>query len=141
MTPSTLCRIARIIFLAVYAAGCGTQASVKKSDAAVFQFHSRLNAEAFDQIYADSDDVFKTATPQQKFVALLSAVHRKLGSVKSANRTGFFVNFGTSGTTARVNYTTQFERDTASEEFIFRGSGDNLRLSGYHISSDALVTQ
>ena len=130
-----------VLFLLVWITGCGIQENLKRSDAAVFKFHSQLNAGAFDQIYADSSDALKESTTQKRFVDLLTAVHRKLGSVKSANRTKFFVNYDTSGNTVRLNFSTQFDVDSASEEFVFRTVGNDLRLSGYHINSDALITQ
>jgi hypothetical protein len=133
--------IALAVFLLVWFTGCGIQEGLKKSDAAVFKFHSQLNAAAFDQIYTDSGDALKENTTQKKFVDLLTAVHRKLGAVKSANRTNFFVNYAASGSTVRVNYSTQFDVDSATEEFVFRINADDLRLTGYHISSDALITQ
>jgi hypothetical protein len=133
--------MALAVFLLVWFTGCGMQEGLKKSDAAVIKFHSQLNAAAFDQIYTDSGDALKENTTQKKFVDLLTAVHRKLGAVKSANRTNFFVNYAASGSTVRVNYSTQFDVDSATEEFIFRINADELRLTGYHINSDALITQ
>jgi Protein of unknown function (DUF4019) len=130
-----------ILLVALLNLGCGTQKDLVNTDAAVSKFHAQLDAGNFTQIYADSDQAMKDAASQQKFVDLLSAIHRKLGAVKNANRQGFFVHWGTSGKTIRVNYATQFDADNAAEEFVFLASGDDIRLVGYHINSDALVTK
>jgi len=121
--------------------GCGAKADIKKAEAAVEDFHAQLNAGNFDQIYNSSDDLLKNATSQERFVNLLSAVHRKLGAAKSAERKGFFMNYGNQGEVIRLTYSTQYDSDQASEEFVFHASGDRMQLAGYHINSDALVTQ
>jgi hypothetical protein len=127
--------------LFVFIAGCGTKADIGIVDAAVTKFHNQLDAGKFDEMYDESDDAFKAAATKQKFVDLLSAIHRKLGSVKSAGRQGFFVNFGTVGERIRLTYSSQFENDHADEEFVFQVSGKSVRLVGYHINSDALITR
>lgn len=65
----------------------------------------------------------------------------QLGTVQSANRESFYVNFETSGETVSLNYTTQFESDKATEVFNFLVRGDEVRLVGYHIASEALITK
>lgn len=135
----SLCPSFFIIVLLV--AGCGSKRDLSNAETAVGLFHAQLNSGNFDQIYADSDTLLKNASPQEKFTNLLSAVHRKLGDAKSANRQGFFLNYGTNGEMIRLNYTTQFDNDEASEEFVFHLAGNDMRLAGYHINSNALVTQ
>ena len=130
-----------VIAISVFAMGCGARKDLANSDLAVAKFHAQLDAGNFDQIYAESGQGMKNATTKEKLVGLLDAVHRKLGYVKSSNRKGFYINWGTIGKTVRVNYSTQFDSDTAAEEFVFLVSGDDLQLVGYHINSDVLVTK
>jgi hypothetical protein len=127
--------------LAASLCGCGAKEEIKTAEAAVGLFHEQLNVGGFAQIYDASDTAMKNATSQEKFVALLDAIHRKLGWVQSSNRQSFFINYGTNGTTLRLNYSTQFDNDKAAEEFIFRVNGKEAYLMGYHINSDALVTK
>jgi hypothetical protein len=122
-------------------AGCGGKQQIANAEAAVTLFHSELNARNFDQIYTDSDSAMKNVSSREKFVAFLEAVHRKLGSEKSANRKSFFMNYGTSGKLLRLTYTTQYDADNATEEFVFRVNGNDVTLAGYHINSEALVTK
>ncbi len=126
---------------AIWKISRGALKDLGQADNAVSKFHQQLDAGSFEQIYADSDDALKQATTQQKFIDLLSAVPRKLGTVKSTEREGYFVNFGTSGERLRLTYATQFEDDNAQEQFTFQVIGDDCRLVGYQISSDALITK
>jgi hypothetical protein len=130
-----------LLLLAMMSAGCGASKDLANTDIAVSKFHSQLDAGSFEQIYEDSSDAMKNAAPKQKFVDFLTAVHRKLGFVKSTSRRGFNINWGTSGKTVRVGYATQFDQDTAEEQFVFHVRGDDAQLIGYHINSDALVTK
>jgi hypothetical protein len=137
----TLLKSLSVVWFVLAVAGCGGKQQIANADAAVTQFHAELNAGNFDQIYAGSDTAMKNASSQEKFVALLDAIHRKLGMVKSANRQTFFMNYGTSGKFLRLTYATQYDADNAAEEFVFRVDGNNVRLVGYHINSEALVTK
>jgi hypothetical protein len=133
--------VACVAFGLMLVAGCGSKHDIATAEAAVTQFHVQLDAGNFDQIYAQSDAAMKNASSQEKFVALLDAIHRKLGVVKNATRQSFFMNYGTSGKTLRLTYATQYDADNATEEFIFRVNGNDVSLAGYHINSEALVTK
>jgi len=119
--------------------GCGVRQELRDADAAVKKFHEQLEAGSFARFYADSDDVMKKAATETKLTDLLSAVSRKLGHVKSADRQGFNVNWDSSGKFIRVNYKTQFDADTADEQFLFHINSGQVSLAGYHISSEVLV--
>lgn len=126
---------------AVWKIGSGAQKDLRLADTAVARFHQQLNAGSFEQIYDDSDTEFKGVTTQEKFVNILSAIHRKLGPVQSTEREAFVLNYGTAGERIRLTYSTQFEGDKAQEQFVFQVVGDDLRLVGYDIRSDALITK
>lgn len=74
-------------------------------------------------------------------MALMTAIHKKLGNVQQASRKGFFVNYNTSGTSIRLTYATKFAGGDADEEFVWSKQGDNFLLLGYHINSIALITK
>ena len=130
-----------VICAALLGVGCGARKDLASTDLAVAKFHTQLDAASFAQIYSDSSEAMKNASPKEKFVAFLDAVHRKLGAVKSTSRKGFFINWGTSGKTVKATYSTQFDQDNAEEQFVFQVRGDDVQLVGYHINSDALVTK
>jgi hypothetical protein len=129
------------VCLVFLVAGCGGKQQIANAEAAVTQFHADMNAGNFDQIYLASDPAMKNASSQEKFVALLDAIHRKLGAAQSANRQTFFINYATSGKFLRLTYATQYDADSATEEFVFRINGDNVTLAGYHINAEALITK
>lgn len=105
-------------------------------------FHEQLNSGDFHGIYGTTDDAFRKETSEEKFTAVLEAVHRKLGKVTNANRGNYRVNWdATWGKTATVSYTTHFESGDANEGFIWRFSGDRPLLLKYQINSDALITK
>jgi Protein of unknown function (DUF4019) len=137
----TLYALFSVVCLVFLVAGCGGKQQIANAEAAVTQFHADLNAGNFNQIYLASDPAMKNASSQEKFVALLDAIHRKLGAVKSANRQTFFINYTTSGKFLRLTYATQYDADSATEEFVFRINGDNVTLAGYHINAEALITK
>jgi Protein of unknown function (DUF4019) len=137
----TLYALFSVVCLVFLVAGCGGKQQIANAEAAVTQFHADLNAGNFNQIYLASDPAMKNASSQEKFVTLLDAIHRKLGAVKSANRQTFFINYTTSGKFLRLTYATQYDADSATEDFVFRINGDNVTLAGYHINAEALITK
>jgi hypothetical protein len=107
----------------------------------VARFHQQLDSQNYVTVYAQADQKFRDATKQDDFVALMTAVHSKLGQVGSTTRKSYFVNYNTSGSQIRVNYATKFGEGDAEEEFVWSKNGDNLALLGYHINSVALITK
>ncbi len=62
------------------------------AEAAVAQFHNQYNAGQFREIYSQADEGFRKSASEAEFVALLEALHRKLGTVKKSNQAGWGVN-------------------------------------------------
>ena len=128
-----------IAFLAVVIAGCSMSADTKMAEAAVTRFHAMLDAAEFGSIYAESADELKDVTTQEKLVAFLGAVHKKLGVTKSSNKQSWNINYHTSGTFITLTYATVYEGGDASEQFVYRLRGADAKLGGYHINSEALI--
>ena len=133
-----------LIALPTVVAGCGLVQNMIKDmgtvDKSVSAFHEQLNSADFHGIYATTDEMFRKVTSQEKFTALLDAVHRKLGNETNASRGNFHENWDTNwGKTATVSYTTHFEGGDASEIFVWRFNGNRLLLLNYTINSDALI--
>jgi len=123
----------------LFVVACGTQKDLVAADTAVARFHQLLDSQDYVALYVQADQKFRVATKQGDFVALMTAVHKKLGRVGNAARKGFFVNYNTSGSQIRVNYATKFSEGDAEEQFLWSKNGDNLTLLGYHINSNALI--
>lgn len=133
----------RIVFvlgaLALVLAGCSMSADTAAAEDSIPKFHQLLDAGQFDAIYQQSSDDLKKAATQRDFVALLEAVHRKLGNTKSSGRIGWNVNYQTSGTFVTLDYKTAYDSGDANERFVFRMQEKNAQLAGYHINSTALI--
>jgi hypothetical protein len=119
--------------------GCSPAADTKAAEEAVTKFHQGLDAAQFEAIYADAAEDLKKVSSAQTFVPLLTAIQRKLGVSKSTQQQTWRVNYATSGTFITLSYATVFEGGDATEQFVFRISGAQARLAGYHINSEALV--
>ena len=82
-----------LVAIVCAASGCSMSADTAAAEQGVTKFHSMLDAGQFDQIYDESSSVMKNASTKEKLVAILDAVHHKLGNVKSSSQTGFSVNY------------------------------------------------
>jgi hypothetical protein len=128
-----------LITLASVLAGCSVSADTAAAEAGVPRFHELLDAGKFVEIYEQSSDDLKKVGTQQDFVALLEAVHRKLGNTRSSEKQGWNINYHTSGTFVTLTYKTVYAEGEAAEQFVFRMQGKLAALAGYHINSTALI--
>jgi hypothetical protein len=112
----------------------------KAADAEIVRFHDLYNRQAFDEIIAQADPGFQQAEKKEALIKLLSAVHRKLGSARASSRTFINVNSNGGGTFIRATFTTEFEREIATETVTWRKVNGQLKLYGYNIESNKLVT-
>jgi Protein of unknown function (DUF4019) len=138
--PATLLLPLLVLTIAVSMSSCGAYQDYKVGVKAVTDFHTRLDGQQFAEIYAASDPDFKKSTKEVDFAALLGAIHRKLGNVKTAKFSNVNVNWSTGeGTLIHMEYDTAFEGGEASERFIWRAKDSGAALYGYHIESNALI--
>jgi outer membrane murein-binding lipoprotein Lpp len=121
-------------------AGCSASANIDSAKAGVQQFHSMMNASQFQAVYDQSDAAMKQATPADRMFKFLSAVHRKLGAAGPSSLQNWYVNYTTSGQFVTLNYKTTFASGFGDENFIYRVDNGVAKLVGYHINSDALIT-
>ena len=125
--------------IVLVAAACSMSADAKVAEAAVDKFHTMLDAGEFEAIYVGSSEDLKNVSTRDRFVALLEAVHRKLGNSKSSKEQSWNVNYHTSGIFVTLVYVTSYAEGDASEQFVYRLQGSRAQLAGYHINSEALV--
>jgi len=110
--PRTIAIAAMAGVMALLAA-CSASEKIKDAGPAVDAFRHQLDAEAYPAIWQGADDLLHQNTTEPQFVQFVGAVHRKLGKVVQSERTGWNVNYGTSGTIVTVAMTTRFERGPA----------------------------
>jgi Protein of unknown function (DUF4019) len=107
---------------------------------AVGEFHSQLDAGDYAALYQAADPKLRTITTETDFTKLLAAIHRKLGTVRSADmRTYAAAWFAGQGTTVTLTYNTTFSAGSGTEQFIWHISDGRAMLYGYHINSADLI--
>ena len=111
------------------------------AEPAVEKFHAQFNEEKYNEIYTQADEGFRNSATEQDLINLLSAMHRKLGTVTKTNSNGWHVNTTTAGTFATVTYETEFTEGKGTEQFVLRITDDKALLFNYHINSNELITK
>lgn len=128
-----------ILIAALFLAACNPAANLKQGDAQIERFHQVYSSGNIDALYALTGPKFhELATPRQ-FHDLFDVVNSRLGPVKSSQRQGFGVNTTTEGTFTNITMDTQFEQGEGIETFTFMGSGDDMKLEGWHVNSNRLL--
>ena len=119
-------------------AGCDGPQSVEDASMKVATFHQRLDAEDYEAILNDSGPDIREGD-SRAFMRLLAAVNGKLGKVRESKQTGWRSQVDTAGSFTEVIMQTTFERGRGEETFIYKGSGAEQKLAGYHINSDEMM--
>ena len=133
-------RLCGLLVAAVLVAGCSSGQDLALAEAGIARFRELMAAQQFGQIYSEAADELKKATTEAELTRLLSAIDRKLGTVKGTEKNGWSVNYKASGTSVTLKLKTQFERGTGAESFVYRITGGKALLVGYHINSTELIT-
>lgn len=139
----TLTRLlsAFVIGMAGLTTSCSFAESKAAGEAAAARFHTQFNAAQYRDIYDQAAEEFRKAAKEQDVIDLLEGVHRKLGSVKQSNPTGWRVNTTTGGTTVILEYNTEFTEGNAVEQLVFLVTGNQALLYNYNINSPLLITR
>jgi hypothetical protein len=132
------CLLPALLFSAALAA-CSFSVDTKKIEMEIQQFHELLDAGKSAAIYESAGEELKKASTREDFVALLDAVHRKLGEFKSASQKGWNMNYSTSGKFITLNYDTTYAEGKAAEQFVYHVTDEETLLVGYHVNSNALI--
>jgi hypothetical protein len=127
------------IAAALSLAGCSAGRDLAMVERAAEQFHMRMNRERFQAIYATSGAQLKSRTRGPALTSLLSAVHRKLGRFEGGKTIRWRENVSAEGHFFAIDYAARYEKADATESFVFRIDGQDARLEGYRINSNALT--
>jgi hypothetical protein len=128
-----------ILTTALLLAGCNPVANLHQGDAQIERFHQAYSSGNVDALYALTGPKFHQITTRKQFQDLFDLVNFRLGAIKSSKRQGFTVNSTTDGIVTNVAMDTQFAQGEATEAFYFEGSGDDMKLEGWHVNSDKLM--
>jgi hypothetical protein len=119
--------------------GCSLLKGRELSESAIARFHNQFNSGQYAEIYSQTDEGFRKGSNESEITALLSAVRRKLGTVKNTNQVKWNLNSTINGTMVVLTYETEFTDGKATEQFIYHVSGDRAMLYRYDIMSPLLV--
>ena len=119
-------------------AACNPMAQIKDGDSQVEKFHSAYARGDRDALYAMTGRTFRTTTSRSQFDDLIDVVSVRLGAITSSERIGFNVNSNADGTFTSITMTTHFAKGDGQENFVFSGSGDAMRLEGWHVQAPQL---
>ncbi len=109
------------------------------ADSAVGEFHEKLNAGQYEEIYRGADQELAIETKHEELIRFLERLHSKLGDAGVTTQMNIRVNATTFGSSVVAQYNTTFARGTAVETFTWVEKGGTLKLHGYDIHSNALV--
>ena len=113
-------------------AGCSGPGSVQDGRAKVDLFHQRLDAGNIEAIWKASGPAIQ-GTDKQAFDRFLTAIHGQLGNVRESKQVGWSAATENGNSSAEVIMQTTFERGSRKETFVYKGSGEQQKLAGYHI--------
>jgi hypothetical protein len=109
------------------------------ADPAVQEFHKKLNAGQYEEIYREADEGLAEEAKHDELVKFLEGVHARLGDAGITSQLNMRVNATTFGNSVVAQYNTTFARGSAVETFTWTKKGGTLKLLGYHIESNAFV--
>ena len=127
------------VLVVLFTIGCSK--SVETAEAATEEFRRRCARGAFSDIFLDAAPEFQKSANERDFVKLMDNVREQLGNCQSSKRSAWQAFAGTGGQAVTLIYNSEFERGTATEEFVWRIRGEATVLLGYHISSPTLRHQ
>ena len=119
---------------------CSVPQPIAGTDVQIATFHKLLDTEDYAAIWKDTSLEMRGAATEEQMDKIFAAVHRKLGKVIESKQIGWRTNMTTNGTFAEVQMDTRFEKGTGQENFVYRQDGTQLKLAGYHITSNDMMT-
>jgi len=136
-------RLAAALGVVLVVAGCGVKEAIsadsQPEQSLVNRFHSELDQQHYAAIYADCDPILRQNVPEARYLRLLSTVHRKLGTFRSAELRSALTSVNPKGTFVTLEYSSKFSRGTAIEGFAWHRLTGGSKLAGYRINSDELI--
>jgi hypothetical protein len=82
---------AAVVALVLFVTSCNSVRDKQLVEDGVTQFHLRLNTEQYHVIYSEADDRFRQVTTEPDMVALLGAIHKKLGAARQSQQRSYQV--------------------------------------------------
>ena len=96
------------------------------------QFHERMNAERFDDIYDSADPALKSVLSREDFLKRMQETRERFGNFRTVKASKLNVVMGAPVQTRAACYSS-FEKADATELFSFAREGHQLQLLIYGI--------
>lgn len=100
-----------------------------------------MNAGKFDDLYYASGKEMQDAVDVAGFEELLGAIQRKLGKAGNSKQIGWNINYVNGKAYVTLTMETMFDKEKATETFVYVTSAESTKLAGYNIQSMALITK
>jgi hypothetical protein len=124
-----------ILLLLLWRLGIASHPIASASDAAVEEFHQKLNNEQYHEIYSQADRVFRDSANEEQYTEFLRGIRVYLGKTETSRRQSVRIYRNREGSFALLTYQTKFEHGTRTESFTWKLDGERLVLAGYNINS------
>jgi hypothetical protein len=111
------------------------------ADAAVRRIHHLLNLGQYEQIVQEADESFGEQEKHDELVNFLEVLHTRLGDAQAEKFANMTVNVSTDGTFLKTEYDTSFTAGLVVETFTWIKTGGSLKLFGYNVQSDLLLSR
>lgn len=134
--------ILTLLALCLVVLGCNLIKEGKPAaENSIAEFHQQLNDGKYVEIYETSHKLMKDNASEEDMVKLLSAVHTKLGAVKSSTNQSWRVQNYNLVSSIEMVQNTEFENGKGTETFTFVVEDKKAILAGYYINSMDLVVK
>lgn len=128
-----------ILIAAMLVAACNPFEAPDRELRQVERFQQAYNAGEDDRIWRRFGPEFHAASSREEWDNLLTVMRNALGKNVSTSQSSVNYQTNPQGQFLVVVMQTQFEKGVGFETFTFLGSGDERRLVGYNIDSDAVA--
>jgi hypothetical protein len=131
--PTRFAPLALLLASALLAGCASERRDLKLAESAVDLFHSQFDSGKYSAICDGADYPAKNAAREAACATFLQSVHQSLGTVQDSALKG--ITFQLAQHVIRLDYSTTFTRETASETFLWQITNGQAILRGYNISS------
>jgi hypothetical protein len=109
---------------------CNTRQDQADALNAAEKIHAQIKNVDFQSIYRESDDTFKAAGDESKFVEHMKRIHEVAGSLKAATPIAYQSTLDSNvGRKHILSFNLEFERGPGKERMVFTRSGNGqMRL-------------
>jgi hypothetical protein len=125
-------------FAALALAACNPGAQIEDARGQIDDFHAFYDAGNAKRFYKETGAAFRKVVTEEQLQGLMTFSLQRLGKVESTKQTGFNTGFNNGTTTTTITMQTRFERGEATETYVFTGSGKDMELLNWNVTSPLL---